>query len=484
MEASFALTSDPVRPAKKRVPRDPRPRFKPDRQGQLDLIWGHLDSQVPADHLVRAIWAMTELFDVSLVEAKYSALGRRGYPPRRVLALWLYASLVGEHEASKIAVRAQTDVAMRWICGGNVASVATIKRFRYQNEALFESLLVRTIELAIEQGLVDVADLAVDSVKLRAHASFKAARTLERSAKRLKELATASTDEMTDAEREGHAKKVKKHSEAVAKCEAEGRTNFVLTNPEAGLIKGPYGSSFPGHRVTVTAAGLQARIVLSVLIDADSSDHGKLVPSLRQARRNLQAAGHDLRAKLVAAADTGYFSSEGLRDAEGESEWLEVLVAPTEGRSPSSKGHFGREHFVIVGNEPPICPAKRPMSHAGRCADGSVEWIGVGCSRCELRPQCTPSTHRNGRKLKTSPPLEAMRQAMQDPVNRARYNRRIGTVEPVFSHLVDTMGYRRATTRHPQALRAEIMLKVLAHNVARLLVARRLRLVRVVLDLF
>lgn len=439
---------------------------------------------MPVDHLVRAIWALTELFDVSLVEAKYSALGRRGYPPRRVLALWLYASLVGEHEASKIAVRAQTDVAMRWICGGNVPSVATIKRFRYQNEALFESLLVRTIELAIEQKLVDVADLAVDSVRLRAHASLKEARTLERSTKRLKELEASATDDMTDGERAKHAQKVKKHSEAVAKCAAEGRTNVVMTNPEAGLLKGPYGASFPGHRVTVTAAGLQARLVLSVLIDADGTDHGKLVPSLREARRNLKAAGHDLEAKLVAAADAGYFSSEGLREAERESDWLEVLVAPVDGVGRTKAEIFGRDRFVIVGNQPPICPAGKVMSHAGQYANGEVEWIGVGCRKCPLVSQCTSSKHRNGRRLKTSPPLEEMRLKMAEPENRARYNRRIGTVEPVFSHLVDTMGYRRATTRHPKALRAEIMLKVLAHNVARLLVARRLRLVRVVLDLF
>jgi transposase len=484
VDAGFTLTSDPVRPAKKRVPRDPRPRFKPDRQGQLDLIWGHLDSQVPADHLVRAVWGMTELFDVSAVEAQYSALGRRGYPPRRLLALWLYASLIGEHEASKLTVRLQTDVAMRWACGGNLPSAPTIKRFRHKNLALFESALVRTIELAVEQGLVDVEDLAVDSVKLRAHASFKAARTLERSSKRLKELEAASTDAMTDTERDAHAKKVKKHSEAVAKCEAEGRTNVVLTNPEAGLIKGPYGSSFPGHRVTVTAAGLQTRLVLSVLIDADSSDHGKLVPSLREARRNLQAAGHDLKARLVAAADAGYFSSEGLRDAERESDWLEVLVAPVEGAGRSKAEIFGRDRFVIVGNQPPICPVGRPMSHAGQYANGEVEWIGVGCRKCPLVSQCTSSKHRNGRRLKTSPPLEEMRLKMARPENRARYNRRIGTVEPVFAHLVDTMGYRRATTRHPEALRAEILLKCLAHNVARLLVARRLRLVRVVLDLF
>jgi transposase len=484
VEASFALTSEPVRPAKKRVPRDPRPRFKPDRQGQLDLIWGHLDSQVPSDHLVRAVWTMTELFDVSSVEAKYSALGRRGYPPRRVLGLWLYASLVGEHEASKVAVRAQTDIAMRWICGGNVPKVATIKRFRHRNEELFGSLLVRTIELAVEQGLVDVTDLAVDSVRLRAHASLKEARTLERSTKRLEELKAVAADEMTELEREKHAAKVKKHSEAVAKCEAEGRTNVVLTNPEAGLLKGPYGASFPGHRVTVTAAGLQTRLVLSVLIDADGTDHGKLVPSLREARRNLQAAGHDLKAKLVAAGDAGYFSSEGLREAERESDWLEVLVAPVDtGGRPNGK-IFGRERFVIVGSQPPICPAGRPMSHAGQYANGEVEWIGVGCRKCPLVSQCTSSKHRNGRRLKTSPPLEEMRLKMANPENRTRYNRRIGTVEPVFSNLVDTMGYRRATTRHPKAVRAEIMLKVLAHNVARLLVARRLRLVRVVLDLF
>jgi transposase len=483
VDSGFTLTSDPAPAAKKRVPRDPRPRFKADRQTQIDFVWGHLESQVSSDHLVRAIWGMAALFDVSSVEKGYSALGRHGYPPRRLLALWLYASLIGEHEASKLAVRCKTDVAMRWLCGGHVPSSATLKRFRQHNRSLFERALTRTIELGIEQDLVDVADLAVDSVKLRAHASFKEARTLERSTKRLKELEAAATEEMTEAQQETHQKKVKKHTEAVAKCEAEGRTNVVLTNPEAGLIKGPYGASFPGHRVTVTAAGLQTRMVLSVLVDADGSDHGKLVPSLREARRNLQAAGHDLKAKLVAAADAGYFSCEGLRAAERESDWLEVLVAPVDGGRHKGK-IFGRDRFVIVGNQPPICPAGRPMSHAGQYASGEVEWIGVGCRRCPLVSQCTSSKHRNGRRLKTSPALEEMRLKMTDPENRARYNRRIGTVEPVFAHLVDTMGYRRATTRHPEALHAEILLKCLAHNVARLLVARRLRLVRVVLDLF
>ena len=69
--------------------------------------------QVPADHLSRTVWQVVERFEMSKVEERYSSLGRHGYAPRRVLAVWLYASLIGIHHATKVAKALQTDAAMR-----------------------------------------------------------------------------------------------------------------------------------------------------------------------------------------------------------------------------------------------------------------------------------------------------------------------------------------------------------------------------------
>ncbi len=469
----LALTEpSPLR--SKRVIRDPRPRFKQDRHTQSDLIWGHLESQVAGDHLARAVWRIVEGIDVSAIEARYSVLGRHGYPPRRMLALWIYASLVGEHEASKVSARCQTDAAFRWLCGGHMPSPATLKRFRQHNAELFAAGLTHTVKLAHELAMIEVEDLAVDSARLRAHASMKAVRTLKRSTERLKELNAASIDGASDKDRATREEKITKHRDAVMRCETEGRTNFVTTNPLAGLMKFPHGGFEPGHRMTVTAAGAQSRFVLSVLIDSDANDYGKLVESLRAARATMTNAGIPTDKRFIAAADAGYFSREDLLAAASESDWLEVIVAPT---NPGGTRHkyFGRDRFTILQNQAPTCPAQRSMVGPYVRPDGDHEWSGVGCGDCSLRDQCTPSGKK--RKLLLSPPLENMRRRLENPTTKSRYNRRIATVEPVFAHILDTMAYRRATTRHHGTVRAEILLKLLSHNVARLITTTRLRVV-------
>jgi transposase len=478
----FELTPSPGPRRGKRVPVDPAPRFLVDVEAQSDVVWGNLEAQVEDGHLARAVWGVVKDFDVSMAEAKYSALGRRGYPPRRLLALWIYASLVGEHHASKVAVRIKTDAALRWIAGGRCPSVGTLRRFRRDGGQVFDAALTITIQRALELDLIDARDLATDSVRLRAHASSAAVRTRERSTARLKELSASPPSTEDEEATAAHASKVQKHEAALARCEKDQRTNFVETNELAGLIKFANGSSAPGHRVTVTAAGASTRIVLSMLLDADATDSGKLVASLQAARDALIAAGSSAPF-LQAAADAGYFSQRDLVAATQARDWLDVIVAPktTDARAPGK--YFGRDRFEIPLDAPPRCPAGREMTgpHV-RKDDGAHEWSGVGCATCPLRPDCTPS--KRVRRLTVLREIEEMRRRFADPLVKERYNRRIATIEPVFSSLVDAMRFKRASSRHALTIRAELLLKLLAHNVSRLLAARRLRLVHLVVDVF
>ena len=148
-------------------------------------------------------------------------------------------------------------------------------------------------------------ELGVDSVRLRAHASTSEARTLVRSRKRLAELLATALDQLSPDERARHEAKVSKHEQAIARCEAEGRTNFVVTSPSAGLLKFPDGASAPGHRVTVVAAGVRERLILNVLMDADSHDFGKAAVLLKT-RALLDRLGISSDAGLQAALDAGY----------------------------------------------------------------------------------------------------------------------------------------------------------------------------------
>lgn len=110
----FELTPSPEEKRVRRPRRcDPVARFKPDKAAQLDAVAGCPELQVPPGHLAREVGQWVERLDTSQVEASYSSLGRYGYHPKRVLAVWVYASLIGLHYATEVARAMRTDAAFR-----------------------------------------------------------------------------------------------------------------------------------------------------------------------------------------------------------------------------------------------------------------------------------------------------------------------------------------------------------------------------------
>ncbi|MGH7288184.1 MAG: transposase [Myxococcota bacterium] len=473
--SELALSSSPIeRPIRRRTRRDPQPRFKRDKTDQLDAVEGCPSLQVPADHRARAVQRIVGRLDLSSVEASYSSLGRHGHAPRRVLAVWVYASLIGIHHATKLSRALETDAALRLLSGGHGISRSTLNEFRLRHGALFADCIAQTVAMAQADGLLALDDLAADSMRLRAHASTKAVRTLSRSQRRLVELAAVDPGGLSESERGKHRAKVEKHTCAVAECEARGRTSIVTTNPSAALMKFPDGAGLPGHRISAMAAGVQARFVVAVLVTADTNDYGLLEPIVAETSRVLVRSGVSEDAPLQVAADAGYCARSDLAFAERVRERIDILVDGAEAPAGRS-GRFGRDRFTFHPDGSIGCPAGRLMKGPFLQPDGRTKWTGVGCADCALRTNCTPGGIRSLYIDAEFDQLRAaMRARMDAPGGRERYHRRIATVEPVFSNLESTMGFRRASSRHEATVLAEVLLKVLAHNLSRLLGRRKL----------
>jgi len=440
---------------------------------QVDALLGLLDEQVPRDHVCRAVWSVIEQIDTTALERRFSPLGRRGFHPKHALAVWVYGSLIGLHEASKLARACQTDAALQWLCGGGKPSAATLKRRRADHAPFFEAAIAQTVALGFADGLVDVEALAADSLRLRAHASTKAVRTVVRSKKRLDELAAVDRSALDEPARAAHDAKVAKHEAALAVCQASGRTNVVLTNEAAGLLKFPSGASAPGHRITAVASGVKSRFVIGVLVDADGHDYGKLGPAAQKAKDVLDGLGLRADQRLVMAADAGYSSAADLAFASAHADWVDVLVAVPGPENRSSR-FFSRDAFTIHDDGRATCPAGRDMNGPYDNKDGRTKWRGVDCGTCALGPQCVDGKTRS---LYVDVPADRLRRAMRARLataeGRARYNQRIATIEPVFAYIEAVMGYRRASSRAPSTVLAEILLKILAYNIDRLVRARR-----------
>jgi len=464
-------------PRRKSPRRDPHPRFKPDQVGQLDPFLGCAELQVPPKHLARQVRDLLVTMDFGTLEARYSSLGRHGYHPRHVLGVLVYGSLVGIHHSTKLERASETDAAFRLVAGGHWISAGKLREFRRTHQEFFRQAIQQTLVMAREMGLLDPEQLAVDSVRLRAHASTKAARTLTRSRKRLAELAAVDPTDLGEDAKATLAAKKAKHEQAIADCERLGRTNLVTTSPSAGLMKFPNGASAPGHRMTVTACGVKTRMIIDVLVDADGNDIGKLPAAIEGARAALASAGVDVT-RMQAAADAGYCGEEDLAFAAKHRGEIDILVAlRKESRrcNDANEPHFSLANFDIAPDRSATCPAGTRMQ--GPFRDGErLRYHGVGCQDCPQKPRCTRGTRRI---LTVDPEYQKLHQAMaarmEQPGAQKRYGQRIATVEPVFAQLQDGMGFRRVSSALEQSVLAELHLKVLAYNLGRLLAARRLR---------
>lgn len=475
------LMPSPVRVVRKRVNKAPDPRFKPDISEQMDPILGSPGMAVPKGHLARAIKELLGELDLTSIERKYSSQGRRGFHPRHQLGALLYGSLLGIHHSTRLEEALKENLVLRFVAGGHVISAGRLREFKRKNEALFKDLFQQVLKLAHERGLLDTSELAVDSVRLRAHASTNAVRTLTRSKKRLAQLSKVDVATLSDEERDEHEAKVAKHTKTVQLCIEQQRTNVVLTSPSAGLMKFPSGASAPGHRATVVAAGVRERFVIDVFVDGDATDYGKLGPAILRTRKALEEAGVPLDEPMQVAADAGYFCATDLAFAANNTRWVDALIAERSSKTTRNKDGqalFGVEDFLRVDGKL-VCPAQRPMH--GPLKDGGQRerWDGVGCAGCGLKPQCTRAAKRT---VTVDPHFhqlrDAMRARMAQPGAQARYGKRIATIEPVFSVIEDRMQYRRVTTRFEASVRAEVLLKVLAYNLKRLAEAKRLRRVQ------
>ncbi len=448
---------------------------------QLDPINGCVELQVPNGHLARAVRDLLAELDFSKIESGYSSLGRHGFHPRHVMGVLVYGSLVGVHHSTKLERVSETDAAFRLVSGGHWISAGKLREFRRKHLEFFKGAIQQTLVIAQRRGLLDPEQLAVDSVRLRAHASTKAARTLKRSKARLADLAKVDRSSLSPGALAALEEKIAKHQTAVAECKRQGRTNLVTTAPSAGLMKFPSGASAPGHRMTVTACGVKTRFVLDLMVDADGHDFAKLPAAVERARSALAGAGADVT-HLQVAADAGYWSEDDLRYAAAKREHIDVLIAhrkQSNRHNDAGEPQFALADFELGSEGTVTCPAGTRLD--GPFKDGDkLRYHGVGCEPCPLRGRCTKGKRRI---LTMKPEYHALQKSMADrmrqPGAQARYAKRMATVEPVFAQIEDVMGYRRVSSRHEASVLAELALKVLAYNLGRIVAARRLRRVPV-----
>ena len=331
-EASSADSQGGVPPAAQRPPR----LRSADRQQLVPAMT--IDQLLEPDHPARDVWRFVEGLDLQVlydrIRVREGSPGRSAIDPRILVALWLYAYLCGFTSARELAVLCREHNSFRWLAGGLAVNHHTLSDFLVGHIDFLEQLFKHSVEVLRRQGLVDLARVAQDGMRVRASAgaaSFRRRATLakllqeaEQEVQRLKQqLAQADEQdpsELTQAE-EVAAEKADASAEAnqpsARQREAEQRAAFErlkrvqqalermpemeakkkpedkkearvsTTDPEATVMKMADGGFRPAYNIEYSTT-CKNQIIVGVEVVTTGSDQGQLPPMLDQIEERFQ----------------------------------------------------------------------------------------------------------------------------------------------------------------------------------------------------
>lgn len=157
-----------------------------DREQSL-LLPPNLREWLAEDDLAWFVLDVVGELDLAAFYGEYrrDGWGRAAFDPAMMVALLIYAYVMGERSSRAIERHCREDVAFRVIAANQVPDHATIARFRARHEQALGELFEQVLGLCARAGLVSLGVVAVDSTKVAANASSMASRTYEQIAEEL-----------------------------------------------------------------------------------------------------------------------------------------------------------------------------------------------------------------------------------------------------------------------------------------------------------
>ncbi len=284
------------------------------------------DALIEADHPARAIWSYMEKADLSALYARIRARahtpGRPPPDPRVVLALWLYACIEGVGSARQLARLTEEHNGFRWLRGGVPLNYHLLSDFRWQAAEVADRLLTQGVTALWSEGLITLASLTQDGIRIRAAAGASSYRRLETLKRLLTEVGerVAALKREIDAEpdasnrrmRAAQVRVAREQEERIAAALAAGAAleaersakekneskgeppsdgaaptapakkkkepRASTTDAEARIMRMPDGGYRPAHNGQITG-DLDSGIIVGVGMDTTGSDGGLMEPA-------------------------------------------------------------------------------------------------------------------------------------------------------------------------------------------------------------
>jgi transposase len=276
---------------------------------------------------------MIEKMDLSAlyarIESRHSNAGASAIDPRITLALWIYATSVGEGSSHEIARQCLSDDAYRWICGGVSVRQRHLSQFRAECGDIFSELFTNLVARLLSLGICSLERVAQDGTRVRVDAgaaSFRRGESLEElrkvASKHLEDVLKEAADSKFTKNRKKAIERaardrLERIEKAIAQVEAikqqgpkkdrQGKPvepRVSTTDPEARVMKMGDGGFRPAANIQFATTADKARVIVAVTVSNSGTDVAESVPMMEVIENRYG------RAPTKLLADGGYVSEE------------------------------------------------------------------------------------------------------------------------------------------------------------------------------
>ena len=308
--------------------------FRPWLPGQTLLMPPSPIEWLPSDHLVFFLLDLPSELDFSAIMTPALAKdprGEKGFDPRMMTLLLLYAYCLGIASSRKIERACYEDLAFRVLTGNQQPDHSRISEFRRRNLEALSGLFVQILRLCQKAGMVSLGHVALDGTKVNANASKHKAMSHDRMLKAEAQLEQEIAELMRQAE-------------------------VVDSQEDSKYGKGKRGSDLPEE--------LQRR-----------EDR---LEKIRQARLELEAetAAVAARERLEQAAEAEASAREAAGEAVSEEEQQKRVAKAEKARHKAEAAtELTMEKAALAGLEPPdlepLASDQMPRRGLAHHADGT-----------------------------------------------------------------------------------------------------------------
>jgi transposase len=498
--------------------------FRPWNPEQTTLLPPSPRDWLADDHQVYFLLDLVDELDLSAILLPAQAKdprGEKGFDPRMMTMLLLYAYCVGIVSSRKIERACYEDLAFRVLTGNQQPDHSRISEFRRRNLDALSDLFVQILRLCQKAGMVSLGHVALDGTKVQANASKHKAMSHERMLKAEKQLeneinALMRKAEILDAQEDQRYGKGKRGSELPD--ELRRRQDRLARIRQARKEMEAETAAAAARQRQQEADESRTKAAAAQESDAPPADQAELNRKAEVAAATAKAA----KEKAIEAAESAGVEPPDLEPVAADAMPRRGLARKADG-TPTKKTqrnftdpdshlmHSGgsylqgyncqlavdSDHQVIVAvgvsNQPPDVEHLEPMleriatsagalpkvmtldagywseDNANACADQGID-AHIATGRL---PHGQPLPPKRGPMPKDADAKTRMARKLRSKKGSRIYAQRKAIVEPVNGQIKEARGFRRFLLRSIEKVKGEWHLIAATHNLLKLFRFRR-----------